>query len=80
MITPSKASSNLSHRISDSDAKDAVLKLQKIMDMFEKYGVMRQFRCSECFAHSGDVMEYVGRIVYGGFKYSLTASNSIATP
>ncbi len=46
-------------------------------DMFEKYGKLRQFRRGECFVHSGDVMEYVGWTVSGGFKYSLTASNGI---
>ncbi len=39
--------------------------------------MLRQFRRGECYVHSGDVMEYVGWIVFGGFKYSLTASNGI---
>ncbi len=44
-------------------------------NIFEKFGVLRQFRSGECFVHSGDVMEYVRWTVSGGFKYSLIASD-----
>ena len=41
--------------------------------MFEKFGERRLISRGEYFARSGEVMEYAGGIVSGGFKYSLMA-------
>ena len=45
------------------------------MEMFEKFGERRLIGRGEYFARSGEVMEYAGWIVSGGFKYSLTSSD-----
>ena len=44
-------------------------------EMFEKLGERRLIGRGEYFARSGEVMEYAGWIVSGGFKYSLMASD-----
>ena len=44
-------------------------------DMFEKLGERRLIGRGEYFARSGEVMEYAGWIVSGGFKYSLMSSD-----
>ena len=43
--------------------------------MFEKLGVQRLFSRGKYFAGSGEVMEYAGLVVSGGFKYSLMSSD-----
>ena len=43
--------------------------------MFEKFGEWRLFSRGEYFARSGEVLEYAGWIVSGGFKYYLTSSD-----
>ena len=45
------------------------------MEMFEKFGERRLIGRGEYFARSGEVMEYVGWIVSGSFKYSLISSD-----
>ena len=44
-------------------------------EVFEKFGERRLIGQGEYFARSGEVMEYAGWIVSGGFKYSLKSSN-----
>ena len=44
-------------------------------EMFEKLGERRLIGRGEYYARSGEVMEYAGWIVSGGFKYSLMASD-----
>ena len=44
-------------------------------EVFEKFGERRLIGRGEYFAPSGEVMEYAGWIVSGGFKYSLTSSD-----
>ncbi|MDE6552241.1 MAG: cyclic nucleotide-binding domain-containing protein [Muribaculaceae bacterium] len=44
-------------------------------EMFEKFGRRRLIGFGEYFARSGEVMEYAGWIVSGGFKYSFTSSD-----
>ena len=43
-------------------------------EVFEKFGERRLIGRGEYFARSGEVMEYAGWIVSGGFKYSLMSS------
>ena len=43
--------------------------------VLEKFGELRLFSRGEYFARSGEVMEYAGGIVSGGFKYSLMSSD-----
>ena len=44
-------------------------------EMLEKFGERRLIVRGEYFARSGEVMEYAGWLVSGGFKYSLMASD-----
>ena len=44
-------------------------------EVFEKFGERRLIGRGEYFARSGEVMEYAGWIVSGGFKYSLMSSD-----
>ena len=44
-------------------------------EVFETFGERRLIGRGEYFARSGEVMEYAGWIVSGGFKYSLTSSD-----
>ena len=44
-------------------------------EVFEKLGEWRLIGRGEYFARSGEVMEYAGWIVSGGFKYSLVSSD-----
>lgn len=44
-------------------------------EIFEKLGERRLISRGVYFARSGEVMEYAGWIVSGGFKYSLTSSD-----
>ena len=44
-------------------------------EVFEKLGERRLIGRGEYFARSGEVMEYTGWIVSGGFKYSLVSSD-----
>ena len=44
-------------------------------EMFEKFGERRLIGRGEYLARSGEVMEYAGWIVSGGFKYSLMSSD-----
>ena len=44
-------------------------------EMLEKLGELRLFSRGEYFARSGEVMEYAGWMVSGGFKYSLMSSD-----
>ena len=44
-------------------------------EVFEEFSERRLIGRGEYFARSGEVMEYAGRIVSGGFKYALTSSD-----
>ena len=44
-------------------------------EIFERFGERRLISRSVYFARSGEVMDYAGWIVSGGFKYSLMSSD-----
>ena len=58
-----------------TNCKENALDLSLCKEMLEKFGERRLIGRSEYFAPSGEVMEYAGWIVSGGFKYSLTSSD-----
>ena len=61
--------------------KEKVIKMENTADfsickeVFEKFGERRLISRGENFARSGEVMEYTGWTVSGGFKYSLMSSD-----
>ena len=68
-----KVIENFNKVIINNIVKPVVFSLCK--EMLEKLGELRLFSRGEYYAHSGEVMEYAGWMVSGGFKYSLTSSD-----
>ena len=58
-----------------TNCKENAVDFSLCKEIFEKLGERRLFGRGEYFAPSGEVMEYAGWIVSGGFKYSLTSSD-----
>ena len=58
-----------------ADNKNEPIDFSLCKEVFEKLGERRLFGRGEYFARSGEVMEYAGWIVSGGFKYSLMSSD-----
>ena len=60
--------------IENHNNKENLINFAFCKEVFEKFGERRLIGRGEYFACSGEVMEYAGWIVSGGFKYSLMAS------
>ena len=58
-----------------TNCKENALDLSLRKEVLEKFGERRLIGRGEYFAPSGEVMEYAGWIVSGGFKYSLMSSD-----
>ena len=68
-----KGTENFNKVIVNNTVKPVDFSLCK--EIFEKFGERRLIGRGEYFARSGEVMEYAGWIVSGGFKYSLMSSD-----
>ena len=61
--------------VENHNNKENLINFAFCKEVFEKFGERRLISRGEYFAHSGEVMEYAGSIVSGGFKYSIMSSD-----